>query len=154
MKPGRNKNIKQDFYECILEIAAHPLVVQMKQYPQHGKTDCYRHCLHVAYYNYWICTFLGLRAQEAARAGMLHDLFLYDWHTHAKETGERFHGIRHPKRAMEIAQANFQLSDLERDMILKHMWPLTIIPPRYPESFVICLVDKFCSICETAQNLL
>lgn len=25
-------------------------------------------------------------------AGLLHDLFLYDWHFHAKETGNYFHG--------------------------------------------------------------
>ena len=26
------------------------------------------------------------------------------------------------------------------------MWPLTLIPPRYPESLIVCLVDTYCSI--------
>lgn len=142
------KDIKREFYECISDIEKHPVVQQMKKYPQHGNTNCYQHCLKVAYYNYWICSVLGLRAREAARAGMLHDLFLYDWHTHARETGIHFHGLTHPKTAMENAQKNFQLSEVEKDMVLKHMWPLTIIPPQYPESLVICLVDKYCCICE------
>lgn len=83
---------------------------------------------------------------------MLHDLFLYDWHTHARETGEYLHGLKHPGRAVENAQEYFGLNDLEKDMILKHMWPLTLIPPKYPESFVICMVDKFCCICETMES--
>lgn len=96
---------------------------------------------------------VGLRAGEAARAGMMHDLYLYDWHTHARETGEYFHGIKHPNKALKIAQSNFQLSDVERDIILKHMWPLTMIPPKYPESFIVCLVDKYCCISETIGQL-
>lgn len=145
----QKEKIKMEFYESIAEIAAHPLVLEMKKYPQHGNTSCYQHCLRVAYYNFLLCTLFGLRAREAARAGMLHDLFLYDWHTHARETGIRFHGIRHPKTAERIARENFTLSALETEMIVKHMWPLTIIPPKYPETYVICLVDKYCSIYET-----
>ena len=153
-KLKQNKNAKKDFYGCISDLAVHPVVIQMKKYPQHGNTNCYQHCLRAAYYNFRICSFMGLRAREAARAGMLHDLFLYDWHTYARETGNHFHGVKHPKRALEIAQGSFQLSELEKDMILKHMWPLTPVPPKYPESFVICLVDKFCSICETMDNVI
>ena len=41
------------------------------------------------------CKALGLDYESATRAGMIHDLFLYDWHTHAKETGEYFHGLTH-----------------------------------------------------------
>ena len=155
MKRDNEKDIsKQDFWAYISDLAHDPIVMQMKGYMQHGDTDCYQHCLRVAYYNYRVCSRLGLRAREAARAGMLHDLFLYDWHTYAKETGDRFHGLKHPKRALENAQSNFQLSELERDMILKHMWPLTIVPPKYPESFVICFVDKFCSLFEIAERLM
>lgn len=148
------RNLKRDFHECIVDIEKHPVVQQMKKYPHHGNTNCYQHCLKVAYYNYLICNIFGLRAREAARAGMLHDLFLYDWHTHAKKTGAHFHGLTHPKTAMENAQKNFQLSEVEKDMVLKHMWPLTIIPPRYPESFVICLIDKYCCICEIIGHLI
>ncbi|MEY8390902.1 phosphohydrolase [Lachnospiraceae bacterium] len=148
----RIRNTRQAFYECIDDLVKHPLVVQMKKYPQHGNTNCYRHCLHVAYYNYRICARMGLRAREAARAGMLHDMFLYDWHTYARETGSRFHGLKHPGRVLKVVQGSFSLSELEKDMILKHMWPLTPVPPRYAESYIICLVDKYCSTCETIER--
>ena len=79
------------FYQILRETARHPIVLRMKLYPHHGTTNCYIHCLHVAYFNYKWCKALGLDYESAARAGMIHDLFLYDWHTHAKETGEYFH---------------------------------------------------------------
>ena len=41
----------EQFYECIKDIATHPVVLRMKLYPHHGVTNCYQHCLHVSYYN-------------------------------------------------------------------------------------------------------
>ena len=79
---------KRDFYDCIRDIAEHPVVLRMKLYPHHGTTNCYQHCVHVAYYNYQWCRFFHLDARSAARGAMLHDLFLYDWHTHAKKNRE------------------------------------------------------------------
>ncbi len=146
-KKNKEKEITE-FYRVIYGTASHPVVRQMRKFPHHGNTSCYRHCLAVSYYTYFLCTLMRLRAEEAARAGMLHDLFLYDWHTHAKETGSRFHGLKHPKVALNNAQEHFKISEVEKDMILKHMWPLTVIPPRYPESFIISMVDKYCCIIE------
>lgn len=83
----------ETFYQILRETARHPIVLRMKLYPHHGTTNCYIHCLHVAYFNYKWCKALGLDYESATRAGMIHDLFLYDWHTHAKETGEYFHGL-------------------------------------------------------------
>ena len=62
----------EDFYECIRDIAEHPVVLRMKLYPHHGHTNCYEHCLHVAYYNYVICRYFHLDARSAARGGMAH----------------------------------------------------------------------------------
>ena len=94
---------KREFYKSIQDLAEHPVVLEMKKYPQHGKTNCYKHCLRVAYCNYCLCKMFHLDARSAARAGMIHDLFLYDWHTHAAQTGERFHGLKHPEKAYRNA---------------------------------------------------
>ena len=145
-------HLNQEFYDCIRDIMQHPVVQRMKKYPHHCDTNCYQHCLNVAYYNYQICKALGLNAMAAARAGMLHDLFLYDWRKHAARTGDHFHGMTHPRRALRIAERYFVLTPLERDLILKHMWPLTVIPPKYVESYVICLTDKYCGACEIADH--
>ena len=128
-------------------------MLRMKLYPHHGVTNCYQHCLHVSYYNYIWCNALGLDARSAARAGMLHDLFLYDWHTHAKETGEHFHGFTHPRTALDNAVKYYELTEKEKDMILRHMWPLTPIPPKSREGMVIIYSDKFCGLVETVARI-
>ena len=116
-------------------------------------TNCYQHCLHVSYYNYIWCNALGLDARSAARAGMLHDLFLYDWHTHAKRTGDHFHGMTHPKRALRNAEKFFDLNSIERDIIINHMWPVTLFSvPRTKEGWITTLADKYCGSFETAQR--
>ncbi len=147
------KRQKEDFYRAVREIAHHPAVLEMKKYPQHGRTSCYSHCLRVAYYNYRICRLLGLDARSAARAGMLHDLFLYDWHQYARRTGKHFHGLTHPAEALKNARRYFRLNPLEQEMIVKHMWPLTLFPPMRREAWIICLTDKYCSTCETMAGI-
>ena len=37
----------------------------------------------------------------------------------------------------------------ERDVIAKHMFPLTLRPPRFRESWIVCLADKWCPLEET-----
>lgn len=80
----------EEFYSYIKDLVHHPYVLKMKKFPHHCETSCYQHCLNVAYYNYRICKFFHLDARSAARAGMLHDLFLYDWRGHRKKTGTRY----------------------------------------------------------------
>ena len=149
----RREQMRREFFDAIREVKNHPAVQEMKKYPHHCDTSCYQHCLNVAYYNYHICRLLGKDYLAAARAGMLHDLFLYDWHTHAKETGDRVHGLTHPKAALAMAEKYFDLTDKERDIILKHMWPLTVIPPKSFEGFIITLTDKYCGACEGLDYL-
>lgn len=139
----------EEFYEVVEDLLEHPVVLKMKKYPHHCATDCYQHCLNVAYYNYHLCRFLGLDAVSAARGGMLHDLFLYDWHTHARETGNHFHGITHPAEALRNARRHFRLNRVEQDVIARHMWPVTLFRfPRTKEGFIATLTDKYCGICE------
>ena len=47
---------------------------------------------------------------------------------------------------------NFEITELEKDIIVKHMFPLNIALPRYRETVVIILVDKYCGLIEVAAN--
>lgn len=141
----------QEFYSYIKDLVHHPYVLQMKKYPHHCETTCYQHCLNVAYYNYRICKFFHLDARSAARAGMLHDLFLYDWRGHRKKTGDPVHAMTHPGRALYNAKKYFRLNKLEEEMILKHMFPVTPIPPTHWETWIITLTDKYCGTCEIGK---
>lgn len=145
------KNDKE-YFEIVKDLLEHDIVKKMKKYIHHGNTTCFQHCLNVSYYNYKICKKLGLNKEVAARAGLLHDLFLYDWHTHSKLTGEHFHGLTHPETALKNAKKYFQLNQIEENIILTHMWPLTITKmPKYKESFIIVATDKYCGFLETLR---
>ncbi len=143
---------KAEFEEAISEVIVNEEVRSMTGFNHHSHTNCFKHSLHVAYYNYKICKFFGLDAKAAARAGMLHDLFLYDWHKKRVRLNNSLHGFSHPYTALYNAKKNFELSDKEEDIIEKHMFPLTPRFPKYKETVIIILTDKFCSVCEVMDR--
>ena len=79
---------------------------------------------------------------------------LYDWHKYSPGKGERLHGFEHPTKALKNAGKYFDITEKEGDMIAKHMFPLTVTPPKYKETFVIVLVDKFCSFNEVLDDFI
>ena len=152
-KYKKREKWQQEFYDEMQDILEHPVVLEMLKYPHHGTTNCYQHCVNVGYQNYIWCKFLRLDAKSAARGGILHDLFLYDWHLHAKETGNCFHGLTHPKVACENAMKHFALNKIEKDVILSHMWPVTFCRfPRTREGFITTITDKYCGLLETCRR--
>lgn len=139
-----------EFDSIIKDLVENETVQKMNNYRQHYDTSCFEHCKNVAYYSYLICKKYNLDYVSAARAGMLHDLFLYDWRI--KENDRKgLHGFRHPRIALNNASNLFELNDKEQDIILKHMWPITVVFPKYKESYVITLVDKYCAIQESIK---
>ena len=148
-----NSEKAEEYFDFVKDLLDSDVVNEMKKYRHHYSTTCYQHCLNVSYYNYLVCRKLGLDSKSAARAGILHDLFLYDWHTTEKKAGEKPHGMRHPEIALKNAKEHFELDKREEDMIKKHMWPLTVKFPKYAESYVIVLVDKYSAILEIGTHL-
>ncbi len=137
-----------EFKEIIGDIIKNDTVKQMYNFRQHYDTSCYEHCFRVALYNYIICKKLKLDYISATRAGMLHDLFLYDWRVPSPDR-KRLHAFHHPRIALENSSKLFNLNKKEQEIILKHMWPITLIPPRYLETYITTLVDKYCAIEES-----
>ena len=134
------------------ELLASEAVRSMDAYIQHGTTSCLRHSINVSYLSYCYCRDRGWDAAAAARGGLLHDLFLYDWHTYRRSPGERLHGFEHPRKALANAERAFHLTDTERDIILRHMFPLTLTPPRTREAYAVVMFDKYCSLMETMRR--
>lgn len=79
--------------------------------------------------------------RAVARAGLLHDLFFYDWRTTKFDLGS--HAFVHPRVALRNAEKITTLSPVEKDIILKHMWGLTLARPKYEESVIVSLVDDY-----------
>lgn len=134
------------YYRCIDDLIYHESVQEMRLYRQHGSVSCFEHSLNVSYTSFWLCQVLGWNYKAAARGGLLHDLFLYDWRKYKPQEG--LHGFVHPQLALNNSLEVCALNKIERDIILKHMFPLTWSPPRYKESMIVCLVDTLCSIWE------
>lgn len=134
------------FTAAVKDLLGSPNVQAMKQVPQHVDVNCFDHCVYVAYVSFLISRLFGLDSVAAARGGLLHDLFLYDWKT---DPHKGMHLFSHPKTALHNAMQTCELSDREKDIILKHMWPVTPLKvPRYRESFVVNGADKLCALCE------
>lgn len=150
---GLTKKIYTDttFINIINDILDNEMVKKMRNYRQHNTTNCYDHCLTASYYCYKICKKFHLDYISCSRAAMLHDLFLYDWRKRENER-KGFHAFTHPLTAYKNASNLFKLNNKEKDIILKHMWPVTIIPPKYIESYILTLVDKYCACAETFEN--
>lgn len=131
---------KTEFYIILQDILNNNSVQEMNNYRQHFDTSCFAHCQNVAWITYKICKFFNLNYKEATRAAMLHDMFLYDWRQKSEKS--KSHALNHPKKALENASLEFNLTEFEKDIILKHMWPLTLIPPKSLEGFFVSVADK------------
>ncbi len=135
----------QEFKEIIKDITENSSVLSLKEHVQHMKGSRYAHCYEVAFYTYVICKKWGLDYISATRGAMLHDFYFYNWKNKGVEGQKRFHAYRHPRIALNNAIENFELNPLEKDIILKHMWPLTFRLPRFSESYIVTFVDKYCA---------
>lgn len=137
------------FGEFFLHVLDNTDLRKMKEYIQHGNTDTLLHSVAVAHFSYLLAKALriNIRLRPLIVGALLHDYYLYDWHV--PDRSHNWHGFRHPFTSAKNAHAHYSISHIEEDIILRHMFPLIPIPPRYRESAIVCLVDKICSVYET-----
>lgn len=138
------KPAEQEFNAIVADILDNEEFLKLRGFFHHN-SSIYDHARIVSYLAYRLCKYLNLDYTSAARGALLHDFFLYDWRNHDEPelAREKYHGFEHPKIALSNAQKHFTLNDIEKDIIVKHMWPLTVIPPRYQESFIVTFTDKY-----------
>jgi len=142
-----------EFISIIQDLIQNPTVKQMRNFNQHADTSCYKHCMQVAYYTYIVCKYFRLDYISATRGAMLHDLFLYDWRKKYRDvTISGFHAFVHPKIALKNASKIFNLNAIEQDVILNHMWPVTIKKPHFKETVVVTFADKYSACYETFRH--
>lgn len=125
-----------------------------KSHIQHGTMTVNNHCMNVAKYSLAISNKLeklGIRCKrdELVRGALLHDYFLYDWHEPEHVKLCKLHGFYHPGIALQNARKEYNLTPREEDIIRKHMWPLTVVPPMCREAWIVTTADKWCSLLET-----
>jgi len=140
-KPAAD-NYESEFMDVAGSLIEHPAVQRLGDFGHHRNKTRLDHSVEVAWHSFLLSKRLSLDCDATVKGALLHDLFFYDW----LWEGPRLHGFRHPKISLKNAREVKTLSKKEEDIIMKHMWPLTIIPPRYPESWIVCLVDTCCTM--------
>ena len=141
IKTDQEINEIWDFY---YEFSKNPILNKVYSTPQHRTSNTYRHlclvtkeCLRFA-----IKRHLDIDYHSLIRGAFLHDLFFYNWRVDKKS--RKHHLTNHPKIALENAKKEFpDLNKTEEDIILNHMWPITITKyPKSREAKIVSLMDK------------
>lgn len=144
--------LAKDLFTRGKNIIISPEAQEMKKFIQHGNTTVFDHCLAVAKFSLLYAYFfektlkIEFDKDSLVRGALLHDYFLYDWHIKGKAEG--LHGFSHPRTALKNAERDFDLNEIERDIIAKHMFPLTLRLPSFRETVLVTLADKWCAIAE------
>ena len=147
-------DVELRFYEILIReeienLCENGRFLQMASYIQHGDISVFEHSVGVAYMSVFIARSLHVKLHHMVliRGALLHDYFLYDWHE--KDRRHCLHGLRHPRLAMRNACEDYELTKREKNIILRHMFPLTVVPPTCREAWIVCLADKICAVLET-----
>lgn len=144
----------EEYYKIINEILEHPEFKKRKTYSHHGKITVYDHSLSVSKLSYTIAKKLKVDYKAAAIGGLLHDFYYEPWQENkVKKKFFEKHGFVHAREAKENSNKYFQkyMNKKIENIILRHMFPLNIIPPKYIESWIVTISDKFIS-CEVILN--
>lgn len=139
----------EEYIDIVQNILKNDEFIKRKNYKHHGKKSVYDHSLEVSYLSYKISKKLGLDYRNTAIGGLLHDFYYEDWHLLPKERNIlKKHGFIHAKKALENTKNNFPqyINYKTQDIILRHMFPLNIIPPKYLESWIVSISDKIVSM--------
>jgi len=146
-----NNNFDKKYIKIVEDILNLKEFKATKDIKHHGN-GVYEHSVDVSYLSYKIAKKINVDYVSAARAGLLHDFFYFDWRSiEARERRKTYkginritkmHGFAHPYDAYENSSKYFTLSKKEKDIIIKHMFPLVPIVPRYIESWIVSIADK------------
>ncbi len=141
------KSSPDHFWETFISLREDPVIQELKQYPNHNISNLYDHSSRVALCAYDISRRMHLRVNggSLAKGAMLHDYYLYQARGN-REIGTREHWFGHPYTALHNAEKRFQLTELEKNIITSHMWPLTFRHfPRSREALLVSFADKVCA---------
>lgn len=148
----------EEFGSLVQDLLETEAVQSMAQWLHHGKVSCLDHTVAVAFVSFRWAKRLGLDKEAVARAGLLHDLYLYHKRDKSKHPG--LQSVDHPKIAVVNARKITSLTEKEENIILAHMWPFAGFGgaiPKSPEAHLVNLADtilaagEFCNITKGRQ---
>ena len=137
-----NQKSRAEYKKTMSELLLHDKLKLLDTYTQHYKYTRLKHSIDVSYYSFYLAKLFRLDYMSAAKAGLLHDLYFHE-RAGFKENMKMLR--QHPKDALKNAQEICDLNDIERDIIIRHMWLVTLKPPKYKEGYLVTFVDKYCA---------
>lgn len=171
-----NENIKDElkmsdyvffdeWYGIVEEILLHPEFQKRKLFAHHHNKSVFEHSVKVSYYSFLYAKYFNADKRVCAIAGLLHDFYPKAWlytqsladldasylsEVNKKKSLFKKHGFTHGKAASDNYIKFFPHLENEKisDCIEKHMFPLTLFPPKYKEGWIITAVDKRNSMLE------
>ena len=123
--------------------------LKRKNYAHHENESVYDHSMKVAFSSYLCAKKLKLDYKSVAIGGLLHDFYYEDWQNkHVHKKFFQMHGFVHARQALENSKKVFPelMNKTIENIILRHMFPLNITPPKYKESWIVSIMDKKCSM--------
>ena len=127
-----------EYNKIVEDILTHEEFLKLQHELHHGISR-FEHSKRVSVVTFNLCKKLNLDAERVTRAALLNDFYTDSDTTlyNARETLKK-----HPEIALENACKYFDIDEVQKDIIEKHMFPATKELPSYKESFLVSMVDK------------
>lgn len=138
------KSQNQEFNLLIKDILNNQNFRELDNELHHGISR-FGHSYRVAENVYKVTKKLHMNYKEATRAALLHDFY---FNYQLEENGDVKNLGEHPNMALLNASKYYELSDLQKNMIASHMFPMGKTLPKYKESICLTIVDKVVAIYE------
>lgn len=151
-KKEKNKKYLEEtseYYKIVKDILNNEEFSKRKNFPHHGEKTVMDHSLEVSILSYRIAKKLKMDYKSAAIGGLLHDFYNKPWQDdQEKRPFFKRHGFVHAREARENSKKYFPdlMTPRIENIILRHMFPLNITPPKYKEGWIITTVDKYVSM--------
>ena len=138
-----------EYYNIIKPILENEEFRKRKKFMHHENESVYNHSLKVSLLSYKIAKKMGVDYKSATIGGLLHDFYSKPWQENNNEKTSLFkmHGFTHASDAYKNSKKYFNdlITPKIKDIIVKHMFPLNPIPPKYIESCIVTVADKMVS---------
>ena len=117
---------------------------------EHHGISRMEHSIKISYYSYIIAKKLKMDYVSVARGGLLHDFFLDGDERSCKR--KFLDTFSHPKRALSTSIENFNVNEIEKNIIISHMFPIYLSLPKYKESLLVNSIDKIIGFKELVRG--
>lgn len=142
--------IKDKEYKGIVkEILRDRTFKKMYNIEHHGISR-WEHLIKISYYSYKVAKRLKMDYISVARGALLHDFYLDGDERDAKR--KFLDTFTHPKKALITSDNYFKINDIEKNIIVSHMFPMYPALPKYKESVLVNAVDKIIGSYEMARE--